>query len=50
MGNILRIPLVHDIAERAKFVVVLVAVHAVRNHNQAHIVGREKILEVTYLF
>jgi hypothetical protein len=39
MGDVL-----HNVAERGKFIVTLIAVHAIGNGNQTHIVLRKKFL------
>ena len=44
LGNVLGVPLVHNVAERGKFIVPLITIHAIGNGDQAHIVLREKLL------
>lgn len=39
MGDVL-----HNVAERGKFIVPLITIHAIGNGDQAHIVLREKLL------
>ena len=43
-GNVLGVILVHNVLERSKIVLALVAVHAVGNGHQPYIVEREKFL------